>query len=99
VQTVAYEIMRELRRVRGNIEGDLITVSCSPKVASFIENNERDYLDNLEKRFHKKIDIKASQAVAPDEYKVIGGQPPPARKRGGGRKRKKNGAAEARSGA
>ena len=96
---MAYEIIRELRRVRGTVEGDLITVTCSPRVASFIDNNEREYLDNLEKRFHKKIDLKPSQAVAPDEYKVIGGTPPPAKKRRGGRKRKKPNGTEAQSGA
>jgi ribonuclease G len=101
LNTVAYEILRELRRVRGGIEGDLITVTCAPRIAELLNGPERDYIDGLEKRFHKKIDVKGSAAHKPEEYKVIGGPAQPKRKRGG-RKRKKNGdeaVAEAPSGA
>ena len=70
--TVAYEVMREVRRVGSSVEAEKIIVECSPLVAGWLEKNERDYLDHLEKRFHKLVEIKATRGLPPDQYKVEG---------------------------
>lgn len=70
--TVAYEVMREVRRVGSSVEAERINVECSPLVANWLENNERDYLDHLEKRFHKLVEIKGTRGLPPDQYKVEG---------------------------
>ena len=70
--TVAYEVMREVRRVGSSVEAERINVECSPPVASWLEKNERDYLDHLEKRFHKLVEIKSTRGLPPDQYKVEG---------------------------
>jgi ribonuclease G len=70
--TVAYEVMREVRRVGASVEAEKIIVECSPLVANWLDKNERDYLDHLEKRFHKLVEIKGTRGLPPDQYKVEG---------------------------
>jgi len=70
--TVAYEVMREVRRVGGAVEAERIQVECSPLVANWLEKNERDYLDHLEKRFQKLVEIQGTRGFPPDQYKVEG---------------------------
>jgi ribonuclease G len=70
--TVAYEVMREVRRVGSSVEAEKIIVECSPLVANWLDKNERDYLDHLEKRFHKLVEIKGTRGFPPDQYKVEG---------------------------
>ncbi len=70
--TVAYEVMREVRRVGSSVEAEKIIVECAPAVANWLEKNERDYLDHLEKRFHKLVEIEGTRGFPPDQYKVEG---------------------------
>jgi len=69
---LAHEILREVRRIGGTVKADRILIECPPPVAEMLERYERRYLDELEKRFQKKVDIKASTAIAVDQYKVEG---------------------------
>lgn len=70
--TVGYEVMREVRRVGSSVDAERIQVECSPLVANWLDKNERDYLDHLEKRFHKLVEIKGTRGLPPDQYKVEG---------------------------
>lgn len=72
VTTVAYEVMREVRRVGSAVDAEKIIVECPPLVAAWLEKNERDYLDHLEKRFHKLVELKPTRGLPPDQYKVEG---------------------------
>ena len=69
---LAHEILREVRRVGATVKTDRILVECPPPVAELLDRYERRYLDELEKRFQKKVDIKASTSIAFDQYKVEG---------------------------
>jgi ribonuclease G len=70
--TVGYEVMREVRRVGSSVDAERIQVECSPQVATWLQQHERDYLDHLEKRFHKLVEIKGTRGLPPDQYKVEG---------------------------
>ncbi len=72
VTTVAYEVMREVRRVGAAVDAEKIIVECPPLVAAWLEKNERDYLDHLEKRFQKLVELKPTRGLPPDQYKVEG---------------------------
>jgi ribonuclease G len=48
--TVAYEILREVRRSGATVDSPKIEIECSPKVAEILSRYERDYLDGLEKK-------------------------------------------------
>jgi ribonuclease G len=69
---LAHEILREVRRVGATVKMDRILIECPPPVADLLERYERRYLDELEKRFQKKVDIKASGSMPVDQYKVEG---------------------------
>lgn len=70
--TVAYEVLREVRRVGAQVKADRILIECVPQVADWLEKNEQEYIDYLEKRFQKKVEIKRNGSLAPDHYKVEG---------------------------
>ncbi len=96
VTTVAYEILREVRRSGMLVDNDKIEIEAAPRVAEVLQKQERDYLDSLEKRFHKMITVIGQKGWKPDQFRVAGkmsteiaaqaaaeaGTPPP--KNGGG---------------
>ncbi|MEO6777697.1 MAG: Rne/Rng family ribonuclease [Kofleriaceae bacterium] len=72
VTTVAYEILREVRRSGMTVENDKIELECSPRVAEILQHQERDYLDSLEKRFQKLITVVPQKGWKPDQFRVAG---------------------------
>ena len=72
VTTVAYEILREVRRSGMLVDNDKIEIECSPRVAEVLSRQERDYLDHLEKRFQKLITVSAQKGWKPDQFRVAG---------------------------
>jgi ribonuclease G len=72
VVTVAYEILREVRRSGMLVDNDKIDIECAPRVAELLSRQERDYLDHLEKRFQKKIEVIGQKGWKPDQFRVAG---------------------------
>ena len=70
--TVAYEILREVRRSGALTDEEKIELECSPRVAEILSRYERDYLDHLEKRFQKLIEVVPQKGWKPDQYRVAG---------------------------
>lgn len=70
--TMAYEILREVRRSGSMAEGERIELECAPRVAETINRDTRDYLDHLEKRFQKPIVVVGQKSWRPDQYRVAG---------------------------
>jgi ribonuclease G len=72
VTTVAYEIMREVRRSGSLVDSEKIEIECAPRVAELLSKQERDYLDHLEKRFQKPIVVSGQKGWKPDQFRVAG---------------------------
>src|SRR5512139_888096 len=72
VTTVAYEILREVRRSGSLVDNDKIEIEASPRVAEILQRQEREYLDSLEKRFQKMITVVAQKGWKPDQFRVAG---------------------------
>jgi ribonuclease G len=72
VTTVAYEILREVRRSGTLVDSDKIEIECAPRVAELLSKEERDYLDHLEKRFQKMITVVGQKGWKPDQFRVAG---------------------------
>jgi ribonuclease G len=72
VTTVAYEILREVRRSGSLVDNDKIDIECAPRVAEVLSRQERDYLDHLEKRCQKKIEVVPQKGWKPDQFRVAG---------------------------
>jgi ribonuclease G len=70
--TVAYEILREVRRSGAAVDAPKIDIECSPKVAEVLNRYERDYLDGLEKKFQKKVEVVPQKGWRPDQFRVAG---------------------------
>jgi ribonuclease G len=70
--TVAFEVLREVRRVGSAVKADTLEVECTPDVGTMLRNDERDYLDYLEKKFQRKIEIRSSDALKHGQYRVAG---------------------------
>src|SRR6185503_6923556 len=72
VETVAYEILREVRRSGMTVDNDKIELEAAPRVAEILSRQERDYLDSLEKRFQKSITVVGQKGWKPDQFRVAG---------------------------
>jgi ribonuclease G len=72
VTTVAYEVLREVRRSGSVVDNEKIDLECAPRVADLLSRDERDYLDSLEKRFQRKIEVVPQKSWKPDQYRVAG---------------------------
>jgi ribonuclease G len=72
VTTVAYEILREVRRSGATVDTEKIEIEASPRVADVLQKQERDYLDHLEKRFQKLIIVVGQRGWKPDQFRVAG---------------------------
>jgi len=72
VATVAYEILREVRRSGTLVDNEKIEIECAPRVAEILSKQERDYLDHLEKRFQKLIIVIGQKGWKPDQFRVAG---------------------------
>ncbi len=59
--TIAYEILRKLRRDGHSFTREQIVVSCNPEIADLLVSVEQAYLDDMEKRLQKKIVIQAKK--------------------------------------
>jgi len=72
VVTVAYEILREVRRSGTLVDTEKIEIEAAPRVAELLSRQERDYLDHLEKRFQKLITVIGQKGWKPDQFRVAG---------------------------
>ncbi|HUS31736.1 MAG TPA: Rne/Rng family ribonuclease [Kofleriaceae bacterium] len=72
VTTVAYEILREVRRSGMLVDNEKIEIEAAPRVAEVLQRQERDYLDSLEKRFQKLIIVVGQKGWKPDQFRVAG---------------------------
>jgi ribonuclease G len=69
-RTVAYELLRELRRSGNMIAGDTVLVELHPDVAQVLSSSDRLYLEELEKRLQKRIVIKARGSFHMEDFEI-----------------------------
>ena len=97
VVTVAYEILREVRRSGTLVDNDKIEIECAPRVADLLSKQEREYLDHLEKRFQKQIFVVGQKGWKPDQFRVAGKMSTDLAAEAAAESPKNNGAGSARS--
>ncbi|MEE9612862.1 MAG: Rne/Rng family ribonuclease [Desulfatiglandales bacterium] len=70
--TACYEVFREVKRVANSFKrSQKIMVNVHPKVSDMILEEERQFLDRLEKDLKKRIIIKADYDLHLEQYEVI----------------------------
>jgi hypothetical protein len=69
-RTVAYGLLRELRRQGNLIEGDTVLVEVHPDVGQILAGPDHIYLEEIEKRLQKRIVVKARGSFALEDYEL-----------------------------
>jgi len=70
-QSIAYDILRAMRKEAGTHAEDKILVLAHPDVVSFLYDEERDYIDEIENRYRKKIVIRADNRNHNEKFDVF----------------------------
>jgi ribonuclease G len=71
-ETVAYEILREIRRRREGLAGYTIAVTCHPAVADFLMNGARAGLQEAESRYMRRIHVTARTEYHLEQFDLSG---------------------------
>jgi ribonuclease G len=69
-RTVAYGLLRELRRQGNLIEGDTVLVEVHPDVAQILAGPDHAYLEEIEKRLQKRIVVKARGSFGLEDFEL-----------------------------
>ena len=69
-RTIAYELLRELRRQGGFLEGDTVVVEVHPDVAQSLATSDRAFLEDMEKRLQKRILVKARGSFHLEDFEI-----------------------------
>ena len=69
--TVAYEILRDIEREGIQKDAKKILIQAHPNVIDILARQERETLDQLEKRYRKQIYLQADAELHPEQYEVI----------------------------
>ncbi len=70
-QSIAYDILRAVRKEAGTHTDDKILILAHPDVVTYLYDEERDYIDELEKSFKKKIVIRADNRNHNEHFDVF----------------------------
>ncbi|MBP1753111.1 MAG: RNAse [Geobacteraceae bacterium] len=68
--TVCQEIFRELRREMLDLRGTKVMLTVHPQVADLLYDEERRGLEDLEKRFKKRITVRAKPGFHQEQFEI-----------------------------
>jgi ribonuclease G len=68
--TVCHEIFRELRREMLDIRGSKVMLTVHPQVADLLYDEERRGLEELEKKFKKRITVRAKPGFHQEQFEI-----------------------------
>jgi len=68
--TVCQEIFRELRREMLGLRGTKVMLTVHPQVADLLYDEERRGLEDLEKRFKKRITVRAKPGFHQEQFEI-----------------------------
>ncbi|GFE57291.1 Rne/Rng family ribonuclease [Geobacter sp. AOG1] len=68
--TVCHEIFRELRREMLDIRGTKVMLTVHPQVADLLYDEERRGLEELEKKFKKRITVRAKPGFHQEQFEI-----------------------------
>ena len=70
LQTVCYEILRDLTRERDDLFGRDVMVMANPQVAARFCDEERAFLDKIEEQLQARIQVKGEKAFHIEQYEI-----------------------------
>jgi ribonuclease G len=85
--TIAYELLREVRRQSWTINEDVITVLVHPEIANLLTTTEHEFVEAVEKKVQKQIVVRPKGSFHLEQFEIRAGskEPEPGRGRANGR--------------
>ena len=71
-ETIAYEILREIRRKRDDLPGYTVVVNCHPAVADLLTGSSQGVLQEAESRYMRRITINARTEYHLEQFDLTG---------------------------
>jgi ribonuclease G len=71
-ETVAYEILREIRRRRNDLPGYTVIVNCHPAVSDLLTGSDKNALQEAESRFMRRIQVNARTEYHLEQFDLSG---------------------------
>jgi ribonuclease G len=71
-ETIAYEILREIRRKRNDMPGYTVMVNCHPAVADLLTGSEKKVLEDAESRYMRRITINSRTEYHLEQFDLVG---------------------------
>jgi ribonuclease G len=68
--TLCYEILRELRRNGDSFTADTLVVTAHPDIAHLLVTRDQEYVDEIEKRLQKRIQVRPKAGMHLAEYEI-----------------------------
>jgi len=68
--TVAYELLREIRRQGDLIESDTIIIEAHPTIADVLATTDHAFIEDLEKRLQKRIVVKGRGSFHMEDFEI-----------------------------
>ena len=71
-ETVAYEILREIRRKRNDLPGYTVIVNCHPAVADLLTGSEKAIVHEAESRYMRRIQVNSRTEYHIEQFDLTG---------------------------
>ena len=71
-ETVAYEVLREIRRKRQDLPGYTVVVNCHPAVADLLTGSEKNALVEAESRYMRRIHVNSRTEYHLEQFDLSG---------------------------
>jgi ribonuclease G len=71
-ETIAFEVMREIRRRRQDLPGYTVLVNCHPAVADVLTGSEKSVLQDAESRYMRRIQVNAHAEYHLEQFDLSG---------------------------
>ncbi|MDP9035273.1 MAG: Rne/Rng family ribonuclease [Myxococcota bacterium] len=71
-ETIAYEIMREIRRKRNDLPGYTVVVNCHPAVGDLLTGSEKSVVQDAESRYMRRIQVTSRTEYHLEQFDLSG---------------------------
>ncbi|NUP08649.1 MAG: Rne/Rng family ribonuclease [Polyangiaceae bacterium] len=71
-QTIAYEILRQIKRERMSLRGYSVVINAHPAVVDLLRNEERAAVTEAEKRYMRRIELVPKKEYHLEQFDLVG---------------------------
>jgi ribonuclease G len=71
-ETIAYEILRQIRREQDHLKGYRVTVNAHPAIVDLLKHEEREAVQEAERMFRRRIELVARSEYHIEQFDLTG---------------------------